>query len=565
MNKRIYVFPMAAACAAVSLAASAAPSSDWLQFGFDPTHSGINPNEFLLNAGNVHLLAQRYHVHFTAPAQGTPVFLSNVATSQGTIDMLFITLNDGSLFAFNAANGNTVWSHAPTTTPQCGQAGSSPQCLITSSPAIDPNRNFVYSFSRNDGAIHKYAVATGIETTGNGSGWPALSSAKPDVEKGSSALAFATSSTDHDTYLYMTHSSFLANDGGDYQGHITAINLRTGSQIVFNAVCSDKGNVHFQETAGGTGANDCLQVETTTTDPSHTPIPAGNAGIWGRAAATYDPTNDSIYISTANGVYDPTNQFNYGGSFWGDSVLRLPAALSTPMTGPVDSYTPPNFDGLMRNDADLGSASLALIPTSMTQNFAFTHLGIQAGKDANVRIIDLDNMATHTGPLWNCCNDSALSVQSVPQTNEVKTQPLIWQNPTDNTVWVIISNDFGISSSKLIMDGSGNPQLLNAPPTVGWVLTGSSFSPNHGFTYGGGSPVIANGVLYYASAAGLIALDPATGDILTTNTDVGVSSSAPGNFHKQSPIVANGRVYVTDENSNLWAFEGDDIFNNGFD
>jgi len=563
MNKRLCVFPMAAACAAVSLAASAAPSSDWLQFGFDPTHSGINPNEFLLNASNVHFLALRYQVTFNingvlTPAQGTPVFLSNVPTSQGTIDMLFVTLNDGSLIALNAANGNTVWSHIPTSTPACGQAAANPKCLVTSSPAIDPNRQFVYSFSRNDGAIHKYAVATGAEILDTH--WPELSSAKPDVEKGSSAISFATSSSDHDTYLYMTHSSFLNNDGGDYQGHITAINLRTGNQIVFNAVCSEQGNIHFVEggNTGGANQNDCYQAQTI--NNSNTTVPAGNAGIWGRASATYDPASDSIYISTANGVYDPVNMLGYG-DFWGDSVLRLPAAMSTEQTQPADHYTPPNFDGLMRNDTDLGSASLAIIPTSMTQGFAYKHLGLQAGKDANVRILDLDNLSLTGGPLWGS-NDSALYVQSVPQGNEVKTQPLVWQNPADQTVWVIVSNDFGISASKLIMDGANNPQLINAPGT-GWLLIGSSLT--HGETYGGGSPVIANGVLYYASAAGLIAIDPATGNILATKTDMGVLDSAPGIFHKQSPIVVNGRVYVTDENAKLWAYEGDDIFNNGFD
>ena len=154
----------------------------------------------------------------------------------------------------------------------------------------------------------------------------------------------------------------------------------------------------------------------------------------------------------------------------------------------------------------------------------------------------------------------------MPQNNEVKTQPLIWQNPNDHTVMVIVSNDFGISASQLIMDGSNNPQLSNAT-AASWKLTGNDFTmpPAHGTTYGGGSPVIANGVLYYASASGLIALDPATGNILATKTDMGVSGSAPGIFHKQSPIVVNGRVYVTDENSKLWVFEGDEIFYNGFD
>ena len=53
-------------------------------------------------------------------------------------------------------------------------------------------------------------------------------------------------------------------------------------------------------------------------------------------------------------------------------------------------------------------------------------------------------------------------MQSVPQGNEVKTQPMVWQNPNDGTVMVIVSNDFGISASQLIMDGSNNPQLSNA-------------------------------------------------------------------------------------------------------
>ncbi len=376
-------------------------STDWLQFGFDPTHSGINPNESVLSASNVHLLAQRYHVKFTAPAQGTPVFLSNVATSQGTIDMLFVELNDGSLFALNAANGNTVWSHVPTSTPACGQAGSSPQCLITSSPAIDPNRNFVYAFSRNDGKIHKYAVATGVETKGTGNGWPELSSAKPNVEKGSSAIAFATSSTDHEHISVHDPQQLPRQRRRRLSGphHRDKPEYRRADRVQRRVFRPGQPSISSR-TAAPTIAPTCRR-RTNTAIRSRPVTPASGDARQPRTI----PANDSIYISTANGVYDPTNQFNYGGSFWGDSVLRLPAALSAPRTAPVDSYTPPNFDGLMRADADLGSASLAIIPTSMTQDFAYKHIGIQAGKDADVRIIDLDDndMGTHQRSAVDIC------------------------------------------------------------------------------------------------------------------------------------------------------------------
>ncbi len=243
-------------------------------------------------------------------------------------------------------------------------------------------------------------------------------------------------------------------------------------------------------------------------------------------------------------------------------MLRLPANLSAPLLAPLDSYTPPNFIGLMENDNDLGSTSVAIIPTAMTQAYSYKHLGIQSGKDSNVRILDLDDMSLENGPLW-CCgqNDSALYSAGVPQGNEVKTQPMVWQNPNDSSVMVIVTNDFGISAQQLIMDGSNNPQL-STTTAAHWTHEGGSLS--HGETLGGGSPAIANNVLYYASASGLLAIDPATGNQLVAKTEMGISTSSPGVFHKQSPIIVNGRVYVTDENANLWVYEGDEIFLNGF-
>jgi hypothetical protein len=249
-------------------------------------------------------------------------------------------------------------------------------------------------------------------------------------------------------------------------------------------------------------------------------------------------------------------------------VLRLPANLSTELFAPLDNYTPPNYQGLMLNDNDLGSTSVAIIPTSMTQNYTYKHLGIQSGKDSNLRILDLDDMDLQNGPLWDPSHgnaESALYSHGLPQGNEVKTQPMVWQNPNDQTVMVIVANDFGISASQLIGDvGTGNP-MLSSTTAASWEKDGDAFSPQHGNKFGGGSPVIANGVLYYASGSGLLALDAATGSILAIRTDMGVPISMPGLFKKQSPVVVNGRVYITDENAKLWVYEGDDIFNNSFD
>jgi outer membrane protein assembly factor BamB len=547
MYKSGRVFLILSACALASAQASAA--TDWLQFGFDPSHSGINPDETLLTPQNVKYLTLLYSKTLSTPAEGTPVLLTAVSTAQGVKDLLFLTLEDGTLLALDAATGTQIWIQSPPTTPAC--AFDSPPCVTTSSPAIDPNRQFVYSFSRADGKIHKFAVATGAETVDTH--WPEVSTTKPDVEKGSSALVFATAVSDGNTYLYMSNSSIQLNDGGDYQGHLTAIDLGSGTQVVFNVVCSNLGNIHFVENGTTTGANpdDCAQ-QTIPSGDNNAGDPTGNGGVWGRAAAAYDPANDDIYISTGNGTFDATHYR------WGDSVLKLPAALSAPLYVPLDLYTPSDYLSLMENDNDLGSASIALIPTSLTQAFAYKHLGIQSGKDSNLRILDLDNMGITNGP--GAPLDDALFTQAVAQGNEVKTQVMTWVNPADNAVLIIAANDFGISAAHLIMDGSGNPQFTY---TSGWALDGGSLS--HGTPTGGASPVIANDVLYYAGAAGLVALDPATGTVLVTKTEMGVSTSSPGNFHKQSPVVVNNRVYITDENSNLWVYQGDEIFKNGFE
>ena len=113
-----------------------------------------------------------------------------------------------------------------------------------SSPAIDPDRAYVYAYGL-DGFVHKYEVGNGGEVTTDG--WPELVTLKPDVERVAGGLTIATSATT--SYLYVVTNSFF--DGGDYQGHLTTIDLASGNQNVFNTLCSD--NPTHLDHAG----NDC--------------------------------------------------------------------------------------------------------------------------------------------------------------------------------------------------------------------------------------------------------------------------------------------------------------------
>src|SRR5205823_394305 len=147
-------------------------------------------------------------------------------------------------------------------------------CFSPATPAIDPNRQYVYAYGL-DGCVHKYQVGDGTEITSGActsSGWPELATLKPSTEKGE-AMSIATAKNGT-SYLYMATAS--AGDLGDYQGHLTTINLSNGSQHVFNMLCSNQVDVHFVATPG---APDCSQQQ---------------AGVWARTAAVYDPDTDKI-------------------------------------------------------------------------------------------------------------------------------------------------------------------------------------------------------------------------------------------------------------------------------
>jgi len=483
---------LALAALAALLPPPPARAADWPEFDGDGRHNGNNQQETTIHSGNVSTLHVLYHVTLPSIADGAPAFLSGVTTSSGIKDLLFLTTKDGHILALDAATGATLWSHQPATGPR----------YTTSSPAVDPNRLFVYSYGL-EGRAHKYQVGDGTEiTTG---GWPEVATLKPDVEKCSPPLSVAvTNSGAH--YLYVANGGY-PGDAGDYQGHITAINLATGAQNVFNTQCSDQ-TVHFVEAPGTPDCSTGVQ-----------------SAVWARPAVLYSSELDRIFFATGNATYNA----NTGGHDWGDTVLAThPDGTGTGTNGqPLDSYTPTNFQTLQNNDADLGSTAPALLPPVPGSNVA--HLAVQSGKDAELRLLNLANLSGLGGPAHT---GGELQLIAVPQGGEVLTQPAVWVNPVDGKVWVFVANDNGISGLEMTVDGSGNPSL-------GSKWTNAS---------GGTSPVIANGMVFYVGGGGVKALDPTTGTQLFGDTST-------GGIHWESPIVIQGRLYVTDESANLWAYE----------
>ena len=473
---------------------------DWLQFGGDPQHSGNNVAETVLTPANVSALVQKYQVVLPATADGAPVFLEGVTTPSGVKDLLFVTTTDGRIIALDAQNGAQVWSqqYGP---GMCKINGAGGACYTTSSPAIDPTGDYVYSYGL-DGNLHKYQVGDGTEVVTGG--WPEPATLKGFDEKGSAALAIATSNGV--SYLYVVHGGY-PGDNGDYQGHVTAINLATGAQNVFNSACSDQA-VHLKHLGGG--------AQPTCATPRN--------AIWSRPGVVYDSGTDRIFMGTGNGVYD-------GIRNWSESVIALhpdgTGGAGVNAGKPLDSYTATNFQSLDDGDTDLGSTAPAILPVPASSTVQ--HLAVQGGKDAKLRLLNLANLSGQGGP--GQVGGEIGAIINVPQGGVVLSQPAVWVNPADGSTWVFVVNGNGASGLRLKFDASGNPFL----------------APQWQIGQGGTSPVVANNMVFSLSGSTVRALDPLTGNVLW-------SLARSGGFHWESLIVVNGVVYATDGSSHLTAY-----------
>ncbi|MCA1725888.1 MAG: hypothetical protein LC748_16890, partial [Thermomicrobia bacterium] len=227
-----------------------------------------------------------------------------------------------------------------------------------------------------------------------------MATTKPFNEKGSAHLSIATDAHG-DTYLYVANGGY-PGDSGDYQGHITTINLATGAQHVFNLLCSTQ-TVHFVQTPG---TPDC---------PGQT-----QSAVWARPGVVYDAATDHLYLATGNGTFDAANHD------WGDSIVALnPDGTGNANGDPLDSYTPTNYQTLDNADADLGSTAPAILPTP--PGCAVPQLAVQGGKDGKIRLVNLSNLSGMGGP-GHIGGEIVGSLVDVPGQGLMLTTPAIWIN-----------------------------------------------------------------------------------------------------------------------------------------
>jgi outer membrane protein assembly factor BamB len=461
---------------------SGTPPEECLQFGCDSLPSDVSPD----NVGN---LKEAWRITLPDVADGAPIYVADVRTDRGQRDLLIVSTFNGRVIAVDAKNGNIIWMTVAPDGPR----------WTTSSPAVDPSRELVYTYGL-DGYVHRYSIHDGSEIIGDG--WPELVTLKGDVEKGSSALSVVTTKSGK-SYLYATIAAYPEpGDDGDYQGHVVTIDLATGEQHVFNALCSNRPQ-HFD--ASGDASRDCDEQQ---------------AGIWARAGVVYDPLTDRTFVTTGNGTFDADT----GGFNWGSSVVAIHPDGTTDDGTPIDSYTPLDYAFITDEDLDLSSTTVAILPVETIENVG--RLAVQGGKDERLRLLDLNNLSGQGGPRHL---GGELQIVEIDTRGEVLSRPATWLAP-DGTTWVFVTTDQGIDAYSLDIE-NGVPSL---------VFRWSQEEP-------GSSPIVDSGVLFYTEDQNVRALDPETGNELWSDDSI-------GHIHWESPIFVNDTLYLTDQDQELIAF-----------
>ncbi|HWF34573.1 MAG TPA: PQQ-binding-like beta-propeller repeat protein [Solirubrobacteraceae bacterium] len=403
--------------AGVQAAATAAPSGDWTEFGYNAARSDAGPTDTGITAQFLASLRARV-VHIPGTVDSSPIELQGLRVGGHTRDVIVVTTTYGRTLALDAATGATLWRYTPA--DLSSYQGSAQ--ITTATPIADPDRRYVYAASP-DGLIHKLSLLTGRQV--RSAHWPARVTFDPVHEKIASALNLSGRNV-----IVVTGGYY--GDAPPYDGHVVLIDRASGRITrLWNSLCSNRRQLIY--------ANTCPSATRT-----------GDNAIWGRAGAIVEPGSGRILLTTGNGHFN-------GSTNWGDSVLELSPSLAL-----LHNYTPTDQAHLQATDSDLGSTSPALLGTIGGRSVA-----VQGGKGGVLALLDLGRLdGTAGGPSPRLGGE--LQQLATPGGSQMFTAPAVWGS--GGRTWVFVADD--TDTAAYTVSGGGQPRLVKQ-----WQASTSGTSP----------------------------------------------------------------------------------------
>jgi hypothetical protein len=462
----VLAIAIAGVSAANVSAGVAATGNDWTRYGVDAARSNATAASTGISGSSLGKL-RRQQVALPGTADSSAVYVHDAVVAGAHHAVFVVTTTYGKTLAIDAASGHILWTFTPSSYSKL--AGSAQ--ITTATPLIDPAAGVVYAASP-DGEIHSLKLANGHESKG----WPVSVTRDATHEKIASSLNLSRG-------LILVTTGGYIGDAPPYQGHVVSISAKTGHIAhVWNSLCSNRHALITPSTCAGS-----------------------DSAIWGRGGAVVEPGSGRLLVATGNAPWD-------GKQNWGDSVLELSPNASTL----VQSYTPTTQAEMNTSDADLSSASPAILPGGLV---------LQGGKDAVFRLLSLAHLNGHDRKLGRLGGE--LQVLKTPGGSNVLTAPAVWK--AGGRTLVAIANDSG---------------------TALYRIAGKRLSAVWSNETGGTSPIEAGGLLYVYNpqGGGLNVYRPGSGKPIAT--------LAAGSGHWNSPIIVDGRIALPEGSANDHATSG---------
>ncbi len=377
--------------ALVSLALCPLAAADMLTYHNDNARTGQNLNELVLKPSA--LSSTTFGKQFTITVDGKvdaqPLYASGVTVGGNPHNLLIVSTEHGTMYAFDADTGATLWSRSllgasETSSDDRGCGQVTPEIGITSTPVIERNLGpngviYAVAMSRNGGTyfqrLHALDLLNGNELFG---GPRTVQAAYPGTGDNS-----ANGQVIFDPKQYKARPGLLLQGGVLYIGWSSHCDIRpyTGWITSYNALTLQPVSV--------------INI-----------TPNGNeASFWQAGAGLAGDSGGSVYALAANGTFDATLDVNgfpinqdYGNGF-------LKFSTTNGILRVADYFNMHNTVSESDIDQDLGSGGALVLPDLIDASSHIRHLAVGAGKDQHIYVVDRDNMGKFNASINNAYQD----------------------------------------------------------------------------------------------------------------------------------------------------------------
>ena len=504
-----------------------------LTYHNDNLRTGLNPNETILTTSNVNssTFGKLGSLQVTGLVDAEPLYVPALTINSAKHNVVFVVTEHDLAYAFDADTlGPPLWqvsltpgSETPSDDRGCGQV--EPEIGVTSTPVIDlsagPNGTiFVVAMSKDSGGnyhhrLHALDLTTGadrmtaqqIQATypGNGTG------------SSSGTQTFNPASYEERAALLLLNGAIFTT----WTSHCDAPNY-TSWVISYSESTLQQVSV-LNMTANGTTQN------------------GQEGGIWNAGSGPSADAAGAVYFLIGNGTFDTTLD---GSGFpknrdFGNSFVKLSVAgnnLSVADYFAMDNPSGGDAESEASADTDLGSGGAMLLPDLQDGQGNTQHLGVGAGKDGHVYIVDRDNMGKFVASDANIYQELRGALGGG-----------IWSAPAyfNNSVY------YGTAGSNL--------KAFNI--SSGKLATSASSSSPSAFGYPGATPSVSangtsNGIVWAIQngSTGTLHAYDATNlgtELYNSNQASGSRDQFATNSNDKfvTPMIANGKIYVGTPNA----------------